>query len=174
MSDPIMQYAYTGDVKRLIPMGYTFQKLFAGNHRAYHNDDLFMYVICKMVLEITNVEHKNQAALVGFIIDNIDQPDTFWEKDRYIEQINVTFTDTHHLTQDGVVLTEEEYRSYRSEAFDQLARAGSTEEEKAAGIKRYAAHPASRDPFPIRLPLVNKIKALHAETPLTLVDWNAK
>ena len=74
----IKQYAYTGDVKLLKTIGCKFQKLFAANYKTYQRDDIFMFVVSGMVLEFHRVQPANQAGLVKFVLDNLDQPETFW------------------------------------------------------------------------------------------------
>ena len=46
-------YAYTGDVKKLKSIGYTFQKLYAMNYKSYHKGEIFMFVTTKMAIPTT-------------------------------------------------------------------------------------------------------------------------
>lgn len=45
--------AFIGDFKKLIPMGYTFTKMFANNYKCYHkgdiNHDVWIWVAGKTV-----------------------------------------------------------------------------------------------------------------------------
>lgn len=72
------QYCYTGDIKKLIPNGWKFQMLYASNYKSYHKNDIFMFVITKMALEISNLNFENQVMLIDFIINNFDKPRDFW------------------------------------------------------------------------------------------------
>jgi len=40
-----------------------------------------MYVISKMCLEFNNIKLKYQPKVVGFILDNIDKPYSFWREE---------------------------------------------------------------------------------------------
>jgi hypothetical protein len=73
-------YCYTGDVKKLIPNGWIFQKLFARNYKTYRKDGIIMYVISKMCLEPDNIKQEYQPKLIEFILENIDEPDSFWQE----------------------------------------------------------------------------------------------
>lgn len=98
-------YCYVGDIKKLIPAGFTFQKLYASNYKAYHKDNIFMFVVSKMILEISNVRSEHQTALIGFILKHKDKPESFWHSKRE----NSFFKDTlfaNWVLQDGVIMTE--------------------------------------------------------------------
>jgi len=75
-------YCYTGDVKKLIPNGWRFQKLYASNYKAYHKDSIFMFVISKMAVEISDLKARYQAMLIDFILENKDKDESFWHSVR--------------------------------------------------------------------------------------------
>jgi len=71
-------FRYTGDVKKLKSLGYTFQKLYARNYISYHKDEIFMFKTNKMILEIGNLDPQYQSLAIQFILDHKDEPETFW------------------------------------------------------------------------------------------------
>lgn len=73
-------YRYTGEIKKLKPNGWTFQKLYARNYKTYRKNGIWMYVISKMVLEIDNIKNKDQVTVVKFILRNLDKPYSFWQQ----------------------------------------------------------------------------------------------
>jgi hypothetical protein len=73
-------YRYTGDIKKLKPNGWTFQKLYARNYKSYRKNGIWMFVISKMRLEIDNIKTSDQGKVVKFILDNMNQPDSFWQE----------------------------------------------------------------------------------------------
>jgi hypothetical protein len=75
-------YCYIGDIKKLIPAGFTFQKLYASNYKAYHKDNIFMFVVSKMILEISDIKSEYQTTLIKFILDHKDKPESFWHSTR--------------------------------------------------------------------------------------------
>ena len=98
------QYAYTGDVKLLKDIGYTFQKLFARNYKSYHKEDIFMFVISKMILEIENLKRIHQVRVIDFILANRDKPKSFWVSDRVYPKMTLTDMANYHLTQYGNIV----------------------------------------------------------------------
>jgi hypothetical protein len=73
------QYCYKGDVKKLIPNGWKFQKLFASNYKSYRKNGIYMFVVSRMCLEINELKYTLQPLAIKFILDNIDKPFDFWE-----------------------------------------------------------------------------------------------
>ena len=93
-----------GDVKKLIPAGWKFQKLYANNYKSYHKDNIFMFVVSSMAIEITNVRSEHWTTLVGFILDHKDEPESFWQS--YSSSF---FKDTpfaNWVLQNGKVITD--------------------------------------------------------------------
>lgn len=72
-------YRYLGDIKKLIPAGYRFQKLFARDYKSYCKGPIIMFVISKMELEIDNLPHADQKMTIDFILENKDKPEDFWQ-----------------------------------------------------------------------------------------------
>jgi hypothetical protein len=165
----IKQYAFTGDVKKLIPHGFKFQKLYASNYKAYHQDNLFMYVSTKMVLEITNVEHKHQAVLIGFILENKDQPDSFWEQDRSMGKWTM-MENQYVMTQFGNVVDNRAWRDLFSASLDRYIDVkDGTEEERHEAIKWKMEQEGGRDPYRLTLERVKQIIELDKVHPLELI-----
>ena len=71
-------YCYVGDVKKLIPNGWTFQKLYARNYKTYRKNGIIMYVVSKMCLEIDNIKGKYHKTLIEFILEHLNEPESFW------------------------------------------------------------------------------------------------
>jgi len=71
-------YCYTGDIKKLKPHGWTFQKLYARNYKTYHKDGIIMYVASKMCIEFDNIMTQCQPKVIEFILEHLNEPDTFW------------------------------------------------------------------------------------------------
>lgn len=78
-------YAFGGDVKELKKIGYKFQKAYAKNYKTYCKDDIIMYVVSKMAIEITNLDDELQKTLIGFILENKEKEKSFWVEDRVID-----------------------------------------------------------------------------------------
>ena len=72
-------YCYTGDIKKLIPNGWIFQKLYARNYKTYRKGKIIMFVISKMAIEITNLDEDAHILLIKFILDNKNKPESFWQ-----------------------------------------------------------------------------------------------
>jgi hypothetical protein len=107
-------YCYDGDVKKLIPAGWKFQKLYASNYKSYSKNNIIMFVVGGMVIEIDNIDHKYQADLIDFILDHKDEDESFWHSKRD----NSFFKDTffaNWVVQNGVVLhhTEATYNKIK-------------------------------------------------------------
>lgn len=81
-------YCYTGDVKKLVPNGWTFQKLYARNYKTYRKDGIIMYVVSKMCLEFDNIKSFHQPKVVEFILKNLEQPQSFWVSPSHIPIFN--------------------------------------------------------------------------------------
>ena len=99
-------YHFTGDIKKLIPNGWTFQKLYANNYKTYNKNDIIMFVISKMLIEITNVEQKYQANIIKFILDNKNKPNSFWQSK---SKNNILFGDTlfsNWVLQSGIIMRD--------------------------------------------------------------------
>jgi len=75
-------YCYTDDVKKLIPSGWKFQKLYASNYKTYKKGEVIMFVRGGMIIEIDNVSHEVQADLIDFILNHKDEPESFWHSTR--------------------------------------------------------------------------------------------
>lgn len=75
-----MFYRYTGDIKNLKPNLWTFQKLYANNYKSYRKNGIWMFVASKMRLEIDNIKSIDQVKVVGFILENMDKSDSFWQE----------------------------------------------------------------------------------------------
>jgi len=100
-------YCYTGDIKKLKPNGWIFQKLYARNYKTYRKDNIIMYVVSNMRIEIDNIKAKYQPKVIEFIIDNIDKPDSFWQSKSEIP----IFKDTlfaNWVLQDGEIITRKQ------------------------------------------------------------------
>jgi hypothetical protein len=101
-------YCYDGDIKKLIPAGWKFQKLYAGNYKSYHKSDIYLFVVSKMAIEIQNVDARHQVTLIDFIIEHRDEPESFWHTTRD----NSFFKDSlfaNWLLFEGKVISEREY-----------------------------------------------------------------
>lgn len=172
----IEQYAYTGDVKKLKTIGFTFQKLYAANYKTYMNNYMIMYVISKMVLEIDRVNPKHQAAYVAFILENKDKPKEFWVSDHVFGQNNEhTFKDmaNFHFTHFGNVVTNKELTKLRHVAWDCIKYGDDVpEEEKEANHARMMECEGGRDPYRFDLTIVNEIIALDNLHPLEIIENN--
>jgi hypothetical protein len=59
---------YVGDFKLLIPMGYTYQKLYGGNRICYHRDGLWIWRAGKE-LGIEDM-YSNSHLVLQYLIDN--------------------------------------------------------------------------------------------------------
>lgn len=99
-------YRFTGDVKKLIPLGYKFQKLYASNYRSYTKGKIIMFVTSKMILVIDGVKPEDQSTLIKFILDNASQPDTFWQYQITFELLSSSIFANWRL-QDGIVVSKE-------------------------------------------------------------------
>ena len=100
-------YSYIGDIKKLIPNGWKFQKLYARNYKAYHKGDIYMFVISNMVLEINWAQGKDQVTIINFILDNKNKPEEFWQSLSNIPM----FKDTKFANwciMDGKIITDKE------------------------------------------------------------------
>jgi len=71
-------YCYVGDIKKLIFNGWKFQKLYARNYKTYRKNGIIMYVVSKMRLEFDNVSGEYQKDLVAFILEHLNEPESFW------------------------------------------------------------------------------------------------
>jgi len=60
---------FTGKFKELIPLGYTFHKLFARNHKVYHKNSIWIFVADRDVI-IRDFSGHNCAAIAKAIINN--------------------------------------------------------------------------------------------------------
>ena len=101
-------YCYTGDIKKLIPNGWTFQKLYARNYKTYRKDGIIMYVISKMCLEFDNIRSKYQSKVVEFMLENIDKPDSFWQTEGIYGMLAAW------TIQDGAIISRQE--AFRNKA----------------------------------------------------------
>lgn len=102
-------YCYTGDIKKLIPAGWIFQKLYASNYKTYRKNKFIMYVTTKMCIEIVNIDYDNQVAVIKFILDNIDKPKSFWEaKPSIVHPLFKNSTFPNWVIQDGVIYSRKE------------------------------------------------------------------
>lgn len=172
----IMQYAFTGDVKKLKPAGWTFQKLYAANYKCYHQDSIFMYVKTQMVLEVTNVYPHHQAALIAFIIENADQPDEFWTRTKDMGKFGTMTNPAWYLTNHGRVVDGKTnsalFVDANSEFWDYCK--DNTLHSDAAKTKeildRKFAKEGGRDSFLIQPEFVKQVLALHALHPLELIE----
>jgi len=105
-------YCYVGDIKKLIPAGFTFQKLYANNYKAYHKNNIFMFVVSKMILEIAGIKPEYQTILIKFILDHKDKPESFWHSTRE----HSFFKDTlfaNWVIYNGEVMAEYDYTNHK-------------------------------------------------------------
>lgn len=167
------QYAYTGDVKLLKGIGYTFQKLYARNYKSYHKDDNFMFVASKMVLEIGNVKAKHQVAYIGFILANKDKPKEFWVSDRVYPTMTFTDMANYHLTQYGNIVDDQTMSDLthasvviRVQAMKHFDEGSITEGEYKAEFDRAADLEGGRDQHLLGLDRVELILELNSLHPL--------
>jgi hypothetical protein len=108
-----MFYKYTGDIKVLKNYGYTFQKLYARNYKSYHKGEIFMFVVSKMEIEITNIPHvpvNSQEIVIDFILTNKDKPVEFWEYEG-LSPFNKKLA-KYRLINGEILTTEERYIKY--------------------------------------------------------------
>ena len=124
-------YRYTGDIKKLIPSGWKFQKLYANDYKTYTKDDIIMFVVSKMVLEISNIKNRTgeQKALIDFILLNKDQPDSFWESPYTSPAMIKLFghgTRPNFVVHTGKVRTYEEVMRMKAEFFKEYDKDEST------------------------------------------------
>jgi len=109
-------YCYDGDIKKLIPAGWLFQKLYASNYKSYRKGDIYLFVVTKMAIEISNVKAEYQVALIDFILDHKNEPESFWHSTRE----NSFFKDSlfaNWILQDGVVISDIEAMKKKAEWF---------------------------------------------------------
>lgn len=177
----IKQYAYTGDLKKLKPAGWTFQKLYADNYKAYHWDDIFMYVKTQMVLEVTNIDPRHQASLIDFILDNADQPDDFWVvlvKSR--KNFPLLTLPKWHLTNYGRVVDSQTDSQLLADAnrefWNHMKDKNADPEVTKRLVEEKRKKEGGSDSFSIPLDFVQKVVDLHALHPLELIEsqWTAE
>jgi len=106
-------YAYTGDVKKLKSIGYTFQKLYAMNYKSYHKGEIFMFVTTKMAIEYGTLVKSLQAKFIEFILVNKDKPKKFWVEDKQCGSFVFNDTANFYLTMHGNVVTDEKRAKLR-------------------------------------------------------------
>lgn len=172
----LKQYAYTGDVKKLKTIGFTFQKLYAYNYKTYMNDHMIMYVVSKMAVELNRVHPEHQATFIAFILENKDKPKEFWVHDHVFGKDNeYTFTDmaNFHFTHFGNVVTNNELKKLQHAAWDEIKYGDDIpQEEKDAAHARMMEREGGRDAYRFDLEVVNEIIALDNLHPLEIIQNN--
>jgi hypothetical protein len=63
-------YKYTNTVENLKKIGFKFQKLFAKNYHTYTKNDIIMYKVSDMEIEIDNIYRNVQSKIIDFILEN--------------------------------------------------------------------------------------------------------
>lgn len=74
----MLVYKFVGKRKKLIPNGWKFHKLYARNYQCYNKNDIWLFVINKMIVEINNIPMNDQHKVISFILDNSDKGNDFW------------------------------------------------------------------------------------------------
>jgi hypothetical protein len=159
-------YAYSGDVKNLKKIGYQFQKLYASNYKTYHKDDIFMFVVNKMILEIDNTSIAQQVAAIDLILNNLDKEDSFWERDGVCKftkkpKKNPVFLFTrvgNHYDWDNYFTIARENTKELKLTILQKEDSGDDYSEDVVALK---ANEFYLEPFKLTLDFVNRIKELN-------------
>ena len=100
-----MEYRYIGDIKKLIPNGWVFHKLFANNYKVYNKNNIWMYVISKMRIEIDNIT--SNEIVIDFILENKSKPDSFWTNNNYNTLLGNYTTPLWTLFEGKIISTKE-------------------------------------------------------------------
>lgn len=127
-------YAYVGDVKKLKTIGYEFQKLYASNYKSYSKNKIIMFVISKMVIEISNQDSEARFKIIDFILKNKKQPKSFWAEDRIIDTTPpIPYPDapTMVMTGFGNIMPKKEYDISRIAYMKEVKKILVLEEEKS-------------------------------------------
>ncbi len=178
-----MYYAFTGDVKDLKTIGYTFQKLYARNYKTYSKDRLIMYVTSKMILELNDVKSKNRTKFIEFILKNKTQPKEFWVQDEDIT-INPKFPCIYHdapiwyQTQHGNIMKSEAFYdnqhllNLKKTKLREGCQDGSiNEEEKKKTLDEFREEEFYFDPSYFSIEIINQIIELDNLKPLELSEY---
>lgn len=72
-----MNIKFTGDFKKLIPMGFEFCKLFASNYKVYHKNDIWIWVAQGGYVEIKDL-YNNSGYVAKMFLDGTYP---VWEED---------------------------------------------------------------------------------------------
>lgn len=167
-------YAYTGDVKKLKPNGWTFQKLYARNYKTYHNGNIIMYVVSKMVLEIDNVSRFHQEALIDFILEHGDKPKSFWYEEKRWLKGATRLVPKYVLSNVGVVRDRDTHQDLwvsANKEFWNLDLTDDKDKERVEEVleRKYKTE-GGLDPFVIGWNTVKRIVKLNEMGPLKKVS----
>ena len=170
------RYAYTGDVKLLKTIGFTFHKLYAANYKTYMRDDVAMFVTTNMVLEVSAIRPEHHNAVIEFIIANKHQPREFWVFDRPCGKFTFTDMSQFHLTQFGNVVNDKEMKDLYSASLVHVCtdahRDGTiTDAERDRGIQLKSECEGGQDPFHLTLKFVNLVIELDNLHPLEMAIY---
>ena len=100
-----MEYRYSGDVKKLIPNGWEFHKLYANNYKVYNKENIWMFVISKMRIEIDNIV--SNEIVIDFILENKSKPDNFWTNNNYNTLLGNYTTPLWTMFEEKILSTKE-------------------------------------------------------------------
>ena len=169
-------YAYTGDVKKLKSIGYTFQKLYAMNYKSYHKDEIFMFVTTKMAIEYGTLRHSLQSKFIEFILNNKDKPKEFWVSDKQCGTFVFKDTANFYLTMHGNVVTDKQRAKLHhisgiefTRIYDGLASGEIPQDQKDILREEWLKMEGALDPFLFGWDRVQAILELNNLHPLEVV-----
>lgn len=171
-------FAYSGDVKLLKSFGYKFQKLFASNHKNYSRDSISMYVVCKMAIEIRNLDDEHQKKFVEFVLNNLDKEDSFWWEDRDLGKIMYYNAPKWYVTRYGNIVNKDDYMKLKIEFMDVYRDIMQKEKDPNSGLskeeieelyKKADKMEGARDGSMFHKETVEQIMELNSIEPLKLI-----
>jgi len=111
-------YYYTGEVKALTKLGYSFYKLYARNHKLYEKGKVQLWAIEKYRIELKDIPLEFTTKLITFILKNKDRGQEFWETPVFIRTLNGYSNNPNFiLTKNGRLMTYESFRKKHLKAF---------------------------------------------------------
>jgi len=174
----MIQYCFTGKVGELKNIGYKFEKLYAANHKSYIKENIFMFVVSKMSIEIKNFEFDFQVELISFILKNKNKNKSFWVENRVINtNPPMPYQDAPIwvMTRYGNIINHKEYTKGRADymqKFKKILDLGNslTEKEMSEKLDKLDETEFAREGFMIKYTLVKQILELNELHPLEKIN----
>jgi len=172
-------YSYTGDVKKLKSLGYEFKKLFASNHKSYSLNNIAMFVISKMGIEISNLDDEYQETFVKFIIDNKDQDSSFWFEDRMVGELRYDNAPKWYFTGKGNIVSKDDFFSLKRKFMNVIKDINKKTEDENCELSSNEVETlfeeaekmeGASEGYRFKIDLVSQIIALDNLNPLELID----